>query len=94
MTELFSTKCNSALRVARARPRGTGDTSGTLRSPRGGRERPPGGPTALASVGRLWLLIHGRCTKALQNLHFGPKTRLGAARAFPVRFSAAGALNG
>ena len=51
MTELFSTKCNSALRVARARPRGTGDTSGTLRGLRGGRERPPGGPTELVSAG-------------------------------------------
>ena len=44
---------NSALRAAPVRPPDTGDTAGRLRGPRGGRERAPGVPTALASVGRL-----------------------------------------
>ena len=57
MADFFKSSCNSAVRLARARPPGTGDTAGRLWGPRGGRERPPAVPTAHASVGRLWEVV-------------------------------------
>ena len=57
MADFFSITCNSALRAAPARPPDTGDTAGRLRGPRGGRERAPGVPAALATVGPFLLVV-------------------------------------
>ena len=51
MADFFSSMCNSALRAAPGRPPGSGDTAGRLGEPRGGRERSPAVPAALATVG-------------------------------------------
>ena len=51
MADFFSTSCKSALRAAPVRPPDTGDTAGRLGGAWGGRERSPGVPAALATVG-------------------------------------------
>ena len=59
MADFFSSTCNSALRAAPVRPPDTGDTAGRLRGPWrwGGRERAPGVPAALATVGPFSLVV-------------------------------------
>ena len=66
MADFFSTSCNSALRAAPARPPDTGDTARRLAGRRGGlgpgRERSPGVPAALATVGPFLSVVGLKCT--------------------------------